>query len=534
MRLFPILILCFTFGLIDAAAAPATSPLRQFNDGYLRSERLGIAHISGIDVPYNPTRYQRALILGAGWNRWPLYWNEIEKAPGEFDWSRYDAIVKADSDVGLQTNLILLGIPEFYRAGDSIADLYQPAFADGSDLFAPGKAPNPNNPWATFVYKAALRYMPGGDLAGELGWTEERGIRLWEVWNEPDYEQFWKGGVRDYARMLKVAWLIIHSLDAEATVMTGGMLYPTQRNWLAEVLGQYTADPQRSANKWYMDAVAVHNYGDSWRSGWLTLYVRQTLVEFQMERPIYLNETGVPVWDDYPGPIWMSPGDRPDRATSTQQAAFLVQSASYAWAEGAQSVFYHQLQDDCGNQPAGTNFPPHLGELCLDGSICFGDAFGMYRNPVDSACFAQHPQPETPRPVVQAYSLLSYVFGGQPFSRRGVVDDERPDGAVTITFSRPATNERIVVAWNTNTYPIYLEIPAEGVAARIVMMEGELGVQPVNDAYLLELPAAEMPRQRDNPNAVLDIGGAPVILIEPMLNENAVAELRRLTYEAGR
>ena len=44
-----------------------------------------------------------------------------------------------------------------------------------------------------------------------------------------------------------------------------------------------------------------------------------------------------------------------------------------------------RLYDGCGNQPAGTNFPPHNGELCdehneYQGKPCAGDANGLFRN----------------------------------------------------------------------------------------------------------------------------------------------------------
>lgn len=54
---------------------------------------------------------------------------------------------------------------------------------------------------------------------------------------------------------------------------------------------------------------------------------------------------------------------------------------------GATAIFHFQLYDACGNQPGGTDFPPHNGELCglPQYPICAGDAFGLYRNPSDAA-----------------------------------------------------------------------------------------------------------------------------------------------------
>jgi hypothetical protein len=519
--LLPFLLLG-VFGANVALNAPLLS------DAYLRSDRLGITFINSVDTPDSEERYQRALALGAGWNRWPLYWNRVEVEEGEFDWAAYDAVVMADLEHGLKTDVILLGMPEFYRDENTIIHLQEAIFADGTDSPRADKRINPDNPWANFVYQAVQRYRPDGELAKEQGWQDGRGVRVWEIWNEPDDPSFWNGGIPEYARMLKVAHVVAHNLDPDTTVMFGGLLYSTGNNWLSQVLAIYQDDPFRERDNWYMDAVAIHNYGDAWRSGWLTLVVRQTFVEYEFERPIWLNETGVAAWDDYPGPTWLDddPSARQARATAEQQAAFFVQSSAYAWAQGARTVFYHQLYDDCGNQAPGTDFLPDDGES-------FGDAFGLYRNRADSVCFSHHAQPDTPRPAARAFSLLANVFGGVPFSRRGVINDERDDGAVIITFSRPTTDERIVVMWNTKQEPLTLELPAGGAAAGVVTLDHQDAIAPRDEVYTIDLPAADMPNQRYTASgSPVNIGGNPVILIEKLTPELAAA-LEFQTFESS-
>src|SRR5690606_33374362 len=134
--------------------------------------------------------------------------------------------------------------------------------------------------------------------------------------------------------------------------------------------------------------------------------------------------------------------------------------------------------DDCGDQAPGTNFPPHDGALCVGGHACFGDAFGIYRNPADSICFAQHPEPDTPRPIARAYRLLAEALSAQHLARRGTVQ-EQPDGIVTITFLRPETGERIIVARNTLFEPVTLELEAESQRLRLYSLDGEMLLRPV-------------------------------------------------------
>lgn len=505
------ILLALTLGLV------LSGPRVEAQSG--RADRLGITFISSIDIPHEPERYERAVALGASWNRFPMYWDRIESQADRFNWDAYDELIVIDTNYGLRDVVVLLGIPGQWRVGDSIAGLREPIFDDGTDNPAPGKPINPANPWARFVRLAVERYMPEGALAQAQGWQRGEGIRVWEIWNEPDYAPFWSGGTADYARLLKVAYLAIKTIDPDAVVMFGGLLYPTQNNFLAQVLNIFINDPSARDNNWYMDAVGVHNYGDAWRSGWLTLVARQTMIAFGFERPVWITETGVPVWDDYPGPAWLTRDQqlRGGFASQVQQANFIIQSAAYAWSEGAEVILWHQLYDDCGNQPPGTNFPPHDGALCVGNATCFGEAFGMFRNPESSVCFAQHPTPDSPRPVTAAFRLLAETLGAGGLSRRGVVSDTRTDGLVTIEFTRPAADEWIVVMWNTRPNLQTIALPAQGTSARLHTLDGQRTILPSNGVYRVDLLPATMPRQRflpDDQRAPIDIGGAPVILIE--------------------
>jgi len=482
------------------------------DDDYIRSDRLGIAHISTTTERTADDRYQQALALGAGWNRWPIYWQWAEPEPGEWDWARFDQHVLDDFRHGLQINAILIGRPEFYADNARITGMHEPIYADGTDTPGPEKALNPDNPWVTYVQQTVDRYRPDGLLAQQYDWPEEQGITVWEVWNEPDFAPFWEATYTDYARLLKISYIVIKQTDPNAQVMFGGLLYPTENNWLALVLSVLANDAFAEQNNWYMDIVAVHNYGDPWRSGWLTLYARETLNAYGLRRPIWLNETGIPTWDDYPGPTWAP--DSLKRGTLEQQAWFLIQSATFAWSEGADKVFYHQLYDDCGDQPAGTDFPPHNGDLCRDDGLCFGDAFGMYRNLSSALCFSQHPQPGTPRPVTRAYHLLAQIFGTAPFAdgTRVYLDQN----VVTLTFNRPESEERISVLWNETTEPLTLTWPAVGESGQLITLDGDVLIEPDDSGnYLIPLsPAQPDIDQSASPGGGVAIGGMPHILIE--------------------
>ena len=525
-RLLSIILLSFFTVLLTANSpatytqvppVPTTAPRSSTdtNSTYIRSDRLGITFISSAD-DQSDIRYRRALELGAGWNRWPLYWNQVEREPGQFNWAAYDRLVVNDIQQGLQINAILLGNPSFHIDGNRPAGLNEPIFADGTDTPGDGKTLNPNNPWVNYVAQSVERYKPGGILAQEMGWLPTAGIRVWEVWNEPDHEPFWQGSIRDYARLLKSAYIVIHLVDPAATVMFGGLLYSSDDNWLARVLAIFEEDPAREQYNWYMDAVAVHSYGYPWRSGWLALWTNQTLKAYNLKRPIWMNETGVPVWDDYPGPVWaIDPEQRLRRATAEQQAWYFIQSTAYALAGGVDKVFFHQLYDDCGDQPAGTNFPPHNGELCVGDDQCFGDAFGLYRNPTNAVCFSQHPTPNSARPVAAAFRLTAEILGAQPLSG-GDVDLVNEETATIVSFVRPDSGERILVIWNRTFDPVTVEIEPTSDRADLRSLTTAQALTPDgDDLYRVTLlPAVNDFFPTLEPGDLTAIGGPPVFLIE--------------------
>ncbi len=487
-------------------------------DNLIRSPRLGITFISSLDYPASEMRYQRALLLGAGWNRWPLYWDQVEKAPGQYDWSGYDKLVGDDLRHGLRIDAILLGRPAFDQQGGSINGLNSPVFSDGTDSPGDGKTPNPSNPWALFVFAVVNRYKAGGLLATQEGWPSNVGVTVWEAWNEPDFPLFWNGSVDDYARLLKVTYLVAHEADPNARVMFGGLAYsnPAQNDWLAKVLAIYAKDPMRSASNNFMDLVAVHNYSDPRRSGIVVKQAKDDLARYGFDRPVWLNESGVPVWDDYPGPTWTAndPASRVLRATLAQQADFVVQSSVYAWAEGADVVFIHQLYDDCGNQPSGTNFPPNNGDLCANGGACWGDAHGLYRNERDAACFSQSPMPGTPRPAATAYYRLAQIFGTIPFGNPQILSLSTDD--TLFSFDRPSTGEQILVMWNRSLIQNVLKVPATAPTSELYSIDNQNWlITPKDGDYQIGLPAAT----RDDypylaPGDVSAIGGQPYIMVE--------------------
>ena len=534
---------------VEANLAPA---------GAVPSPDYGIAFISSAEDPADEQMYQNGLSTGAAWNRWPVYWSTVEYWPELYDWSTQDATVQADLAHGLQLNLILLGTPWFYVTGQPAAPtslpprpagrvslyapeaatpegLYEPVFSDGSDIPGPGKQINPANVWARFVFLAVDRYRPGGVLAQANGWPAGVGVTHWEMWNEPDLPSFWDGTLPDYARLLKVGFMAARQADANSQVLFGALANNFQYlSFYDDVLALYDADPLAGPFNYFHDILATHNYFVAERSWWHVDRAAQSLAARGLNKPLWLNESGVPAWDDYPGPVWDPTSGL--RATTSEQADFVIQSALYATYAGADAIFHFQLYDGCGNQPRGTDFPPHNGELCDENGMlitdpnfpCAGDANGLFSNPADAACFRQHPTPEAPRPNYDAFRLLTTHFREvEPlwWLRPGGPDPN--DGPQEwLAFYRPGSGERIVGLWARYGQPETALLPATSSSGLLLTPDGQSQiVQPENGFYTLLLPAATNHNAFWDPN-LFAIGGRPYLLIEqdtlpPQVNASA-------------
>ncbi len=500
---------------------------------------FGLVFITSAEYPADAARFDRARSAGARWDRWPLYWSGVETSPGQFQWNHVDSALRDALAQGFEVSLILMGTPSFYAAGgvptrlpiggsllrqsqrdaptpeapiaiaaaNPPAGLYAPIFTDGTDRPGPGKTINPENRWAAFVYQAVARYRPGG-LAGQQvpGWPSGRGVRAWEIWNEPDLTFFWNGTAADYARLLKVAAIAARQADPQARILFGGLAIFEKPNWLQEVLAVLRNDPTpdlRDAFGWYFDILPIHSYSYAWQTFRYLNQAKATLRDFGLSKELWVNESGLPVWDDYPGPGDPNSGYR---GTREEQAAYVVQSAAYALWLGARVVFHFMLHDDCGNGPNAQ------------------DAFGLHRNPDPAPCY---PSDAGARPAAAAYRLVAtHLRGATPLWRLRTTNGQIDWGACTgqvewFAFRRP-DGARVLLAWTRLNVPATITVTA--IAPQGIVYDIRSGaatiVRPVNGIYTFSLPPAtnyntptlcNPARQKQGEAAV---GGLPLFLVE--------------------
>ncbi|MCB0116419.1 MAG: hypothetical protein KDD84_20115, partial [Caldilineaceae bacterium] len=475
---------------------------------------FGLAFVNSAEKPSEPQRIQRGIDSGAEMDRFPIYWDRIETTYGIFDWTAQDGVLQANEAAGLPTLAILLGTPGHYARSASTAatppiggsfvreagavvgqstcirtegppapsGLYNPIFSDGSDVPGEGKTANPDNYWARFVEQAVQRYQPGG-LVGV-------NVRHWEIWNEPDLCHFWSGTPQEYARLLKVAYLVIKLNDPSATVLWGGLAHFANGQWLYDMIDALLADPMAAEYNGFFDAAASHHYSLAWNSFDYTNRVRLALDAAEWEnKPIWITESGVPVCDDYPGPT--CPSDW--RARPLEQAAYIWQNIAYTRLAGGGPIFHFMLHDDCGNTVA----------------VDSPDGFGLVKNEASSYC---SPANAEPRPAYTAFQVATQLLADVELIWGDVQQNRQ---VRRVAFYQPELRQRRLMIWSIVAEDVVATIPATGTSARLVALDGsETLLEPVDGQYSVALPGATNRNWPQDGGYDIGIYGAPFLLIE--------------------
>lgn len=163
--------------------------------------------------------------LGLGWIKQQVRWDDFSTAPGEMDWSGYDAVINAAESEGLKVMLSVVGAPDWsYEYTDD-----NPEAAPPDDLSL----------YAEFLGQLVDRYQGR--------------IHAIEVWNEQNLDREWDTaeGVSPtrYVEMLRLAYQTIKSRDPEIIVISGAL----------SPVGATATDPDNPSRIIYMDDMQYFN-----------------------------------------------------------------------------------------------------------------------------------------------------------------------------------------------------------------------------------------------------------------------------------
>jgi len=435
---------------------------------------------------------QKALDAGSHWDRFPFDWYRIEPTNGDWDSgvrAGYDDLVNDLYGAEVDMVGILLGTPSWAATvklqGIEINPFdhrplgwYAPVPREGKPLTpqavsvisSPPKGlyeewddwvtsdGDTVNYWGRFVYDTVYRY---GDR-----------VKHWEMWNEPEWSEFWTGTSTDYAQLLKVGYQATKAACPDCTVLFGGLHYWLDTNYYRWVLNALNQEPDAPQNNYFFDVMSVHLYSRS-----SSIYDEMNNIRTGMraynvaDHPIWLTETGVPVWND--GRVDPDPTKYDFAATGEEAAAYVIQSYANAWAAGVERYFFFRAHDHD-----------------------MSEYFGLIRNDY------------TLRPSYVAYQVATTYIASPISVTRGST------GSHTEVVFWGTPRGKVSVLWNEGPVAGVHTLPAVLDSATLVDRWGASGtIAPVSGVYALTLPGATANRPAPNEDDYI-IGGDPLIVIE--------------------
>ena len=185
----------------------------------------------------------KAKLAGAGTVSAAVHFSALDPtgpAPAG-EWSVLDWYVADAQARGLRVRFQLAGLPDWAR------DAGRPSVSQAQWL--PPRSANELSHWSDFVSR----------LVSHFGTN----VSFYEIWNEPNIDDFWYGGPSpsEYAALLQTSYTAIKAASATSTVMFGGL----SRNDLGFLQQVYetldaAAGSVAAANSHYFDILNVHPY----------------------------------------------------------------------------------------------------------------------------------------------------------------------------------------------------------------------------------------------------------------------------------
>jgi hypothetical protein len=243
----------------DAAAAPViTSSLFGAHDS-------GLGQAGARGWPQAPVGSIRLWDNGVAWN-------QLERAPGVFDFTRLDALV-AQARTHHVTVLLVLGqTPAFYSSHPTAAGYY----GKGASAM-PAK-----DAWLRYVSTVAARNVSVWGHAVQF-----------QVWNEADAIPYWTGTPLQMAQLTQWTSQALKATDPSAKLVAPAFVarLAQQQAWIKAFYSQRPGGKNVSA---YVDALSFQLYplqaGSPEDSMAILRQVRVILAKYKVSKPIYNTE----------------------------------------------------------------------------------------------------------------------------------------------------------------------------------------------------------------------------------------------------
>jgi hypothetical protein len=241
-----------------------------------------------------------------GWRVWHAMWADLEPQKGQWHFDLLDKYVGWAQQHNSEMVLILSYMPQWASQNpDAEASWYHGTSGPPRDI----------ENWRNFVRTVATRYK------GK--------IRMYEIWNEPDRPQDWKGDVETMVTMVREASRILKEVDPENRVISPSAEQEKGLPWLNEFL-------QKGGGQ-YVDFIGYHFYVHAGPEAMVPLIAKVKAIMHEHgagEKALWNTETG-----------WVGPQPLPEDVG----AAYVARAYILNW--GARVTrFYWYAWDDHHNQ----------------------------------------------------------------------------------------------------------------------------------------------------------------------------------------
>jgi len=214
------------------ASKKAATTKEKFRDCACQNEKTyGI----GAGTNFSPRALDAIRSSKIDWLRKELIWSKVEKQPGQYDWTDFDAFVDAAKSRGYKVMAVLIDTPSWAVRDKTLANSPD----------AHKQIPTPEY-WRRFVTAAVTHYRNRVDA--------------WEVGNKPNVPFFFSGSLDDYREViLKEASSAIQKIDGKAIIVAPGLT--TRKAADAATLAELFEPVFAKGGAKATDVVSIHVYG---------------------------------------------------------------------------------------------------------------------------------------------------------------------------------------------------------------------------------------------------------------------------------
>ncbi len=343
---------------------------------YLRNQPAGkgdshfpIGFASGAPRP-TPWLFDIAASIGFEFHRFETRWPQVQPNKDTWNWPVIDETLELMEARGIRFLPLVHGSARW--AADGYLDPPEPGA------------------WRRWLAALADRYQGRAEF--------------WEIWNEPDIG-FFRGTVKEYVEMQRIAHEAIKSVAPDEIVASGGFTHLGHGQVKPGIYEATLAEYPTA-----FDVFAYHRhgpFGDFYRDQHI-LFADLRRRTGTQQMPIVFSETGMDT-----------------RYGQRHQAETLMKKISYASAIGAQAYTWYNLMDRAGGEQA--NRPGHT--------------YGLLTNPTGTGNFAQIEDRIRPKESLVAAATAVRELRGRPHLETWVQDGRR----FAFLFGRP--DDHLLVNW---------------------------------------------------------------------------------------